>query len=399
MKSLRVALVHNLKPLVKEAGRPADYYSECDSPKTVGYITQAIELAGHKVFPVEADSKLPLWLAENPVDLVFNISEGFSGEAREARVPALLELLEIPYTGSGVLALALSMDKARSKYIFRSVGIPTPNFQVFTHLDEPLDSRLQFPLIVKPNREGSGKGILTSSVVRSEAALRAQIQRVFTDYGQEVLVEEFIEGVELTVGLLGEEVLPILEIDFSPCAPAGESFYSWKVKEYQGNKEMHLDPKFWCPARLSLSTAEAVGTVAKKAAFSLGCRDFSRVDIRLSQEGIPYVLEVNTLPGLDPEESNIPMMTKAAGIPYATLISRIIQLAVVRLNKPSDKSLPASSPSPELGAVLSIPSFKTNNPVSQAPAYRVLPDPMEKEAGPSSNPAAVSDGKKLGKTI
>ena len=371
MNGLRIALIHNLKPPVKDATKPADYYSECDSAKTIGCIVKAIEAAGHTVLPVEADDKLPKWLSENPVDLAFNIAEGFRGAAREALVPALLEMLDIPYTGSGVLALALALDKARSKQVFKAVGVPTPNFQVFFEPDGPLDPKLHFPMIVKPNYEGSGKGIFAASVVRSEAALRTQVERVYREYGLEVLVEEFIEGTELTVGILGDQILPILEIDFSSCTQAGESFYSWRVKEFQGNKELHLDPKFHCPAKLSEQVAASVQAVAKKAALSLGCRDISRVDIRLSAEGIPYVLEVNTLPGMDPEESNIPIMTKVAGISYEALIAKIIDLAVARLPKPTLRKLTHSS----------IPSFKTKNPVSQTPPYRALPGSMEKGTG------------------
>jgi D-alanine-D-alanine ligase len=381
MSGLKIALICNMKPAVKDPSLPLDHYSECDSLKTVGYITKAIEAAGHTVVAVEADATLPKWLSENKVDLAFNIAEGFHGEAREALVPALLETLGIPYTGSGVLALALALDKARSKMVFKACGIPTPNFQIFTREDEPLDPKLHYPLIVKPNYEGSGKGITANSVVRSETALRAQVRRILEEYKQEVLVEEFIDGTELTVGILGDDVLPILEIDFSSCAPSGESFYSWRVKEYQGNKEMHLDPKFHCPARLTAPVSAAVSAVAKKASLSLGCRDIARVDIRLSGDGIPYVLEVNTLPGLDPEESNIPMMIRAAGIAYEDLIGKIIELALVRRNTNS-----------------SIPSFKTNSPENSTPPFRALPGPKEKGTGQSSAPSASSDGRKLGKT-
>ncbi len=297
MKGLRVALIHNLKPPAKDLSRPADYYSECDSQKTVDSIAAAIRKGHHTVLPVEADRDLPGWLAKTPGDVAFNIAEGFAGDSREARVPALLELMEIPYTGSGVLSLALALDKAKSKQIFRFNGIPTPNFQLFIHPDEPLDSKLKFPLIVKPNAEGSAKGITASSVVADERALRAQVRHVFETYGEGVLVEEYIEGSELTVGILGaDQILPILEVDFSECKGSGEFFYSWRMKEYQGNKEMHLDPQFWCPARLSPAVTQAVQSVAWKAARALGTRDVARVDIRLSTDGIPYVLEVNPLP-------------------------------------------------------------------------------------------------------
>lgn len=374
-RGLRIALIHNGKPAAKNPSLPADYYSECDAPKTIRAIASAMEKAGHTVTPVEADELLPLWLAQNPVDLAFNIAEGFEGEAREARVPALLELMGIPYTGSGVLSLALALDKAKSKQIFRALGIPTPNFQLFGHPDEPADPKLQYPLIVKPNREGSAKGISSSSVVWDEAALRAQMRHVFAEYTQEVLVEEYIEGTELTVGILGaDEILPVLEIDFKRCERSGEFFYSWRMKEFQGNKEMHLDPQFWCPARLSPAVTQAVQSVAWKAARALGTRDIARVDIRLSSDGIPYVLEVNPLPGMDPEESNLPVMVRAAGIPYEALIQRLVNLAVER-----------STPS-------SIPLSQPIGPTSLAPQARALPGSVEQPSGPPDAPAVAVRG-------
>ncbi|MBI3322704.1 MAG: ATP-grasp domain-containing protein [Candidatus Omnitrophica bacterium] len=370
--NLRIALVHNGKPAVKDPSRPADYYSECDAPKTIRAIAAAIEKAGHTVVPVEADEKLPAWLAQNKVDLAFNIAEGFEGVAREARVPALLEILGIPYTGSGVLALALAMDKAKSKHLFRALGIPTPNFQLFQDADDPVDPKLKYPLIVKPNCEGSAKGISASSVVWDEAALRAQVRHVFREYAQEILVEEYIEGTELTVGILGaDQILPVLEIDFKNCGRSGEFFYSWRMKEFQGNKEMHLDPQFWCPARLSPAVTQAVQAVAWKAARALGTRDIARVDIRLSSDGIPYVLEVNPLPGLDPEESNLPVMVRAAGLPYEALIQRLVNLAIQRF------------------APSSIPSSQPIGPKPLASQTRELPGSAQRPSGPPDAPAVA----------
>ncbi len=382
-RGLRIALIHNQKPAVKDPELPADYYSECDSPKTIRAIASALEKAGHAVLPVEADSQLPLWLSQNPVDMAFNIAEGFYGEAREARVPAILELMGVPYTGSGVLSLALALDKAKSKQIFRSAGIPTPNFQFFQHPDEPADPKLKFPLIVKPNREGSGKGISASSVVWDEPALRAQVRHVFVEYAQEVLVEEYIEGTELTVGILGsDEILPVLEVDFKRCERSGEFFYSWRMKEFQGNKEMHLDPQFWCPARLSPAVTQAVQAVAWKAARAVGARDIARVDIRLSSDGIPYVLEVNPLPGMDPEESNLPVMVRAAGIPYEALIQRLVNLAVERSAPQGSGSTPSSFPS--------------SQPIGPKPLVsksRELPGSVERAPGQPESPAvAVRNG-------
>ncbi|MBI3087829.1 MAG: D-alanine--D-alanine ligase [Candidatus Omnitrophica bacterium] len=312
---------------------PFDFYSEFDSPATLEAISGALRAAGHEVLLVEADESLPRWFFEHPVDLVFNIAEGTGGRHRESQVPAILESLGVPFTGSGSTTLSLALDKARTKQLLAYEGIPTPAWQVFRSPDDPLDPRLQFPLIVKPNREGSAKGIMRENVVQDASALRRQVRRVFGRYRQEVLVEEFIDGLELTVGVLGNDVLqalPILEIDFAGCERSGEFFYSWRMKEYEGNKELGLDPAHHCPARLPAATAAAVQRVALRVHRALGCRDLSRTDIRLRRDGTPFVLEINPLPGLSPQDSNFPIMTTAAGIAYPALITHLVGLALAR---------------------------------------------------------------------
>jgi D-alanine-D-alanine ligase len=279
---------------------------------------------------VEATSDLPRWFLTHQVDLVFNIAEGAHGAHRESQVPAILESLGVPCTGSTSVTLALALDKAKAKQIFASEGIPTPPWQLFPTPQTPLNPRLGFPLIVKPNREGSSKGIWRDSVVGDEAALRRQVARIYERYRQEVLVEEFIEGTELTVGVIGEEALPALEIDFTPCPSSHERFYSWRMKEFQGDAALGLVPRFHCPARLEAATAERVQAVALRAHRALACRDLSRTDIRLRRDGTPFVLEINPLPGLNPLDSHFPIMTAAAGMSHDTLIRRIVALAMVR---------------------------------------------------------------------
>jgi len=338
-----LALTYNLKPETPSAGAPDDAYSEFDSRATVQAIAEALRAHGHHVYLVEATADLPAWFRTHRVDLVFNIAEGLCGEARESQVPAILDFLGVPYTGSGVLSLALALDKAKAKQLFRDAGIPTPAFQLVTRSDAPLDPALQFPLMVKPNREGSAKGIWASSLVPDHAGAAAQIRRVMVQYDQPVLVEEFIEGTELTVGILGNEpprALPVLEIDFASCGGSGERFYSWRMKEYQGQGDLHLTPTFWCPARLPGSVMAEVQRVALAAHEVLGCRDFSRVDVRLDQEGRPYVLEANSLPGLDPAESNYPRMAREGGIEYPQLIGRLVELAAARARLGSGDSVP-----------------------------------------------------------
>ena len=157
--------------------------------------------------------------------MVFNIAEGRCGKFRESEVPAILDYLDIPYTGSNTFSLALALNKALTKKILKAENIPTPNFQLFTKGSQELDPVLKFPLIIKPNCEGSAKGIDISNVVNSKDDLYKKAKEIINSYKQEALVEEFIEGKELTVGILENgktTILPILEIDFSTCAKSGE---------------------------------------------------------------------------------------------------------------------------------------------------------------------------------
>jgi len=180
-------------------------------------------------------------------------------------------------------------------------------------------------------------------------------------------VEVFIEGAELTVGVLGNEdpqVLPILEIDFSGCATSGEFFYSWRMKEYQGNVELGLNPTFHCPARLAPETVGRVQEVALRAHQALGCRELSRTDIRLRPDGTPFILEVNPLPGLDPTESNLPIMTHAAGLAYVDLINRLVELAAARGRQTAQTREPSAS--------LSVP-VPVGHPQGELAASRTAP--------------------------
>jgi D-alanine-D-alanine ligase len=329
---MRIALTYNLK---KEDGtKPADYFSEFDSEETINAISAALRSRGHSVDSVEADQpNLLSFFKQNRVDMVFNIAEGKHGKFRESEIPAILDYLNIPYTGSNTLSLALALNKAMTKKILKADGIPTPRFQVFSKGNEKLDAELKFPLMVKPNLEGSAKGISRSNVVENEKELFNKINELIKDYKQEVLVEEFIEGKELTVGVLENgktTILPILEIDFSTCHKSGEFFYSWRMKEYQGDDAQGLTPTFYCPARLDKDIERQVKEVALRTHHAVGCFDISRTDIRLNKDNVPYVLEINPLPGLNPKESNFPIMAYAAGMKYDELIEAILMSAYQR---------------------------------------------------------------------
>ncbi|MCM8795986.1 MAG: ATP-grasp domain-containing protein [Candidatus Omnitrophica bacterium] len=329
---MQIVLTYNLKK--EDKTKPPDYFSEYDSKETIAAIVFALQSKGHQVETIDAvETDLIAYFKKNHPDFVFNIAEGRPGKFRESEVPAILDYLNIPYTGSDSLSLAIALNKALTKKILRAENIPTPRFQLFSKGTERLNRNLRFPLIVKPNREGSAKGISVFSVVNSEKDLFKKIREIISLYQQEALVEEFIEGKELTVGILENAtptVLPILEIDFSNCQQSGEYFYTWRMKEYQGNRELGLVPIFHCPARLDKKTEEAVKDVALRTHRAIGCSDISRTDIRLSHDNTPYVLEINPLPGLNPKDSNFPLMAYAAGMKYEDLIETILMNALLR---------------------------------------------------------------------
>ncbi|MFH0791564.1 MAG: ATP-grasp domain-containing protein [Candidatus Omnitrophota bacterium] len=329
---MRVALTYNLKK--KDDSKPPDYFSEFDSEDTINAIVNALHKKGHTVELIEAEyPNLVSYFRKNKVDIVFNIAEGKNGRFRESEIPALLDYLNIPYTGSSTFSLALALNKALTKKILIAENIPTPNYQLFTRGDEELNPDLKFPLIVKPNCEGSAKGINLSNVVKTKQELFTIVRETINCYSQEALVEEFIEGRELTVGILENgkpTILPILEIDFSSCIKSGEYFYSWRMKEFQGDNELGLTPTFHCPARLDSATERLVKETALKTHCAVNCLDISRTDIRLSKDNIPYVLEINPLPGLDPKESNFPIMAYATGMKYEDLIEAVLMSASKR---------------------------------------------------------------------
>jgi D-alanine-D-alanine ligase len=327
---LRVGFTYNMKRVDSKAGNDAE--AEYDPPETIDAIRGAIESLGHEVVPLEANSELPQRLAEAKVDLVFNIAEGLSGRNREAQVPALCELVGIPYTGSDSATLALALDKALAKRILRQHGILTPEFQVMATGREKLHAWVsqKFPLIVKPNAEGSSKGITGSGVVDDETGLRAAVKEIVDRYRQPALVEEYVFGREFTVGLLGDKkprILPPMEICFKDLSKQ-RPVYDFEIKQ-EWEKHVYYE----CPAKLSPSELKAVERAARETFIALDCRDVARIDLRMNAQGQVYVLEVNPLPGLTPDYSDLVLISKAAGIEYRTLISEILAGGLKRLRE------------------------------------------------------------------
>jgi D-alanine-D-alanine ligase len=326
---LRIGFTHNVKRVDSKGGN--DTEAEYDAPETIDAIRDALESYGHQVLPFEATAELPRQLMETPVDLVFNIAEGVTGRNREAAVPALCELLGIPYTGSDAATLSIALDKALSKRVLMQHGILTAEFQVMETGRERLSPKLKFPLIIKPNQEGSSKGVSASaSVVDDDAALRAVVKELIERYRQPALIEVYIPGREFTVGLLGDRrprVLPPMEILFKDKANP-RPVYDFQIKQ---EWEKHVS--YQCPADLTPVELKAVERVARETFAALDCRDVSRVDMRMTPKGELYVIEVNPLPGLTPGYSDLCLIAAAAGIEYRTLIGEILEGGLKRLRE------------------------------------------------------------------
>ena len=322
---LRIGLTFNLRRTQNLTDKE-DGDAEHDAPETIAAIREAIESYGHKVVELEATPELPSLMPSAGVDLVFNVAEGFKGRNRESQVPALLDLLGIPYTGSDPTALSLGLDKGLAKRLVSQAGFLTPPFLLMTTGRERLSKEFDFPAIIKPVAEGSSKGILHNSVVENEAELRKLASEVVGRYRQAVIVESFLCGREFTVGLLGERrprALPPMEIIFTE---GNQKFpiYSFSSK-FQGS-----DVRCQVPADIDPALDRELRRVARGVFGILGCRDVARVDLRLDAKGRVNFIECNPLPGLAPGFSDLCVIAKAAGMDYRTLIGEILAPAIRR---------------------------------------------------------------------
>ncbi len=347
---MRVALLANLKKNAPTwPDMSPDQWDDLDSQETIEAIGGALEAGDHRVTFLEGDTTLYNNLLKLKPDICFNMSEGHFGDGREAQVPALLEMLRIPYTGSKVMTLALALDKPMTKRVLTYHELPTPLFQVLEREDEPLDPTMEFPLFVKPSREGTGMGVSGESIVRNEAELRAQLPRLFERYNQPALVERFIEGREVTVGVVGNlakpaarrvpvderaarvfgglHFFPALEVDMTKYPDEEGGVYTSRLKV-----EMAHDFHYFCPAPLSDAQVEELRFLTAAVFRVTGCYDVARVDFRLDahDNDKPYILEINPLPGLSPGYSDLCLEAEAEGWTYEELINRILDAAIQR---------------------------------------------------------------------
>lgn len=335
---------------MEEGELPPDYFAEWDDSDTIEAVRKAL-IKKHDVAMIEADDDAYLKLKSGRPQIVFNIAEGLWGQSRESQIPAILDMLRIPYTGSGPLSLGMCLDKARAKEILAFHGIPTPKFFVVRTSSDLnsvkqdvckilkfADSELKcsFPLIVKPLYEGSSKGIRNNSIVNDENELKERIEWIITQYKQPAIVEEFLDGREFTVAMLGNannlKALPIVEINYASLPAGVNPIYSYEAKWIWDTPDNPLEI-FKCPADISDELRQDIETVCKNAFNLLDIKDWCRIDIRLDLRGRPHILELNPLPGILPDpksNSCFPKSARAAGIDYDGLINAVLDIACNR---------------------------------------------------------------------
>jgi D-alanine-D-alanine ligase len=332
---MRIALVLNTRHAENE------FEVEYDPPHTIELIKHGIETAGHEYVFVEADENFADNIKKAKPDLVFNRAEGLRGDSRESHVPAILEMLKIPYVGSNVLTTAVCLNKAWTKKVLMYHGICTPKFYVCKNVQDAQNISGGFPYLLKPNEEGSSIGINEDNLVYDKNQLHTKLGQMTNDYMQPILVEQFIEGREFSTGLLGRprqepEVLSILEIDFSKFPEVGGVF-GQKAKTVLDSLDHYV-----CPARIPQTLKNRLERLSVDIWHVLEAKDFARIDFRMNSEGELFFLEINPLPGMDfdTEENDLsfyPYMAMKTGYNYDVLVRRLLESACSRYGLNAEK--------------------------------------------------------------
>ncbi len=323
---MKVAVLANLKedaPVSPDD--PPGRWDDLDENLTIDTILESLRSIGYEAKYCPAELKSIQGLQEFNPDICFNSSEGHYGESREAQMPAILDILRIPYTCAGVLGMSLAHNKHIAKQMFRYAGLPTANFFVLHNIQELDHRELKYPLFVKPASEGSSIGINTEALVHNQKELEQQASYILNTVHSLVLVEEYIEGREFTIGILGDEVLPIVEI----VSPTG--FYDREQKEDVESEVYRI-----CPADLPPEKTREFQEIAMKAKQILALEDVCRMDLRMDKDGNAYILEVNPIPLMhpDPEQASLVYASHAAGYTYTDIVRKIVESALARLDAP-----------------------------------------------------------------
>lgn len=313
-----------------------DTYAEWDSIDTITAVADALKNGGNEVELIEADENAYVKLSGLKPEIVFNVAEGFYGPSRESQIPSILEMLNIPYTGSDSITTGICHDKSRCKEILSYYKIPNPEFFISNGSLNGYNKK--FPKFVKPLHEGSSKGIYNSSVVNNEKELEREVERIREIYNQDALIENFIPGKEFTVAMLGNgdelKVLPVIEINLDEVPSGFNKIYSYEVKWFFDTRENKLDI-FRCPADIDKILHSRIEKICKDTYKVLRIRDWARIDLRLDDEGIPNIIEINPLPGIlpDPDDNSCyPKAARTAGMNYEETINAVLNHAKKRYN-------------------------------------------------------------------
>jgi D-alanine-D-alanine ligase len=328
---MRIGITYDLKSESPPApGEPDDYQEEFDSPLTIEAIAAVLRSLEHDVVKLGDGQEMLERLLSEPPELIFNIAEGHGiSRSREARVPAVLEMLGIPYTGSDPLTLAVTLDKDCAKRLVQSVGVAVPRGAMVYpdySLKENEAVSLAYPVIVKPAWEGSSKGIRAQCVVDRPSGIGRAIETLRRDHRQPILVEEYIAGDELTVGLVGNAPARVIGTMLVVPVQSQDRFvYGLDVK-----RDFRRQVRYEFPGPLPRERVAGVERAALAAYRVLGCRDVARIDFRL-RDGVPFFLEANPLPGLNPESSDLILLAQGHGWTYGAVIEAILDAALGRL--------------------------------------------------------------------
>lgn len=347
IKKFNVALTYNVKPesptkvsqdstqSYLQSDSSPDKYAEWDTFETIYAMRHALNTY-HNVTLIEANEDAFEKFRKLQPDIVFNVSEGANGISREAQIPAILDMLQIPYTGSDPLTLSLCLDKSRTKEVLTYHGIKNSRFVVSHGKNGFAGYDLQFPLMIKPIGEGSSKGIFNSSFVSDHETLEKTLAENVLKYNQAFIVEEYLPGREFTVAVLGNgeeaRTLPIVEMNFSELPKDMVPIYSYEAKWILDTRENPLDI-FSCPAKIYKELETKISDLVLKTYSVLNCKDWSRIDVRLDANGEPNIIEVNPLPGVlpDPNDNSCyPKAARSAGMDYETMLNEVLMTAAKR---------------------------------------------------------------------
>lgn len=338
---MNVAFTYNVKKSKPSTDLEKQGDLEFDLPVVINGITKSLEELGHKVYKVEADEnafeKLKKLKELKKVDIVFNIAEGLWGDARESQIPLFCEILKIPYTHSGPTTNAISLDKDFTKLVLKgSNGFNLPGSFTIQNKKYTVPTGIKYPLIVKPNKEGSSRGVMDDNVVENRTNLLRRIKIVSENFTKELIVEEYIEGREFTVGILGNEnpeVLPIVEQKFDLLPKGKYRIASFELKWIYEYQMKSVSDVYECPAKLDVKTKKLIEDTSREIYKLLDVRDCARIDYRLDEKGRLYFIEINTLPGINPdpnETSCFPLAARTAGYTFTQMVGKILSLACER---------------------------------------------------------------------